>query len=310
MKLLKSSQGRYLLLLFLLVCVSILVPLRLHHRIISIPASSHQGLSNMPILSMQSSLFGGRKKQTQKQVGGAIFREFHASAEQHNRTVNGQSLPGAFSYGSKLQLYLLGTRLTTSYELHDDSVYATLFALPGQTIRLRKRRCSNDTHLLDFNNITTMYDMYCLVDQVVDDNGHCDSSSSPSSANHNNCKAIKMEHIPTISNDGNQDNITVIWNGNISKWIRRGDLIRNSGDLYKSEKAVRLVFWLVPKTENEFDESTFSPATNKTKALARVDIPLSTGVAGHAGPQIRSSLTLSPSFFVQPPISATLCVAM
>ena len=60
--------------------------------------------------------------------GTAHFRDFSANPKHHNTSVTGQALPGPFYYN---KLFLLGARLTTSYEEQNPNVHVDVFGFPG-----------------------------------------------------------------------------------------------------------------------------------------------------------------------------------
>ena len=60
--------------------------------------------------------------------GTTHFRAFSANPKHHNTSVTGQALPGPFYYN---KLFLLGARLTTSYEEQNPNVHVDVFGFPG-----------------------------------------------------------------------------------------------------------------------------------------------------------------------------------
>lgn len=251
-----------------------------------------------------------------------LFRDFVGSPEEHNTTVDGLPIPGPF-YQDKL--YLVGARLTTSFEQDDDSVHATLFLMPGDFWRRKKDgeiRCQinalnngDNGTLLSHNKVISTLKFYVEVEG-------CLTCGGP----------VAMEYIPAIHGDVNVVNVTMIYTADLSPFVKRTHLSRvlkekqtkrigSSGSTDK-EKAIRLSFSL-EADDNSSVSGFFQLAPGKRLThLATVDIPLSTGVVGHGGPQIRTASSnaagretlsnelLSPSLITHEPLGVSLCVAV
>eukprot|EP00986_Skeletonema_menzelii_P014037 scaffold8817_cov148-Skeletonema_menzelii.AAC.1 len=134
---------------------------------------------------------------------------------------------------------------------------------------------------------------------------------------------IAMEYIPSIHADGHVINVTMIWTADLSPFVKRTHLSRilkeTEGTTTSSmEKAIRLSFSLEDDDKRNFQLTSGKRLTH----LATVDIPLSTGVVGHGGPQIRTPFSnvtnkgetlsnkLSPSLIAHKPVDVSLCVAV
>mmetsp|Transcript_4095 Transcript_4095/g.6833 ORF Transcript_4095/g.6833 Transcript_4095/m.6833 type:complete len:314 (+) Transcript_4095:107-1048(+) len=208
-----------------------------------------------------------------------FLRDFVGLPEEHNTTVDGFSIPGPF-YQDKL--YLVGARLTTSFEANNDNVYATLFMMPGDFWHRKKEhkiRCAvnalsngDNGTLLSHNKVIETLKIYVEVTG-------CLTCGGP----------IAMEYIPSIHADANVVNVTMIWTADLSPFVKRTHLSRILKETERTttssmEKAIRLSFSLEDDDKRNFQ---LTPGKRLTH-LATVDIPLSTGVVGHGGPQIRS----------------------
>jgi len=127
-----------------------------------------------------------------------FLRDFVGLPEEHNTTVDGFSIPGPF-YQDKL--YLVGARLTTSFEANNDNVYATLFMMPGDFWHRKKAdkiRCAvnalsngDNGTLLSHNKVIETLKIYVEVTG-------CLTCGGP----------IAMEYIPSIHADANVVNVT------------------------------------------------------------------------------------------------------
>jgi len=242
-----------------------------------------------------------------------FLRDFVGLPEEHNTTVDGFSIPGPF-YQDKL--YLVGARLTTSFEANNDNVYATLFMMPGDFWHRKKEhkiRCAvnalsngDNGTLLSHNKVIETLKIYVEVTG-------CLTCGGP----------IAMEYIPSIHADANVVNVTMIWTADLSPFVKRTHLSRILKETERTttssmEKAIRLSFSLEDDDKRNFQ---LTPGKRLTH-LATVDIPLSTGVVGHGGPQIRSPFSnftnkgetlsnkLSPSLIAHKPVDISLCVAV
>lgn len=216
---------------------------------------------------------------------GVYWKTFRGDHETHNQTVDGRPIPGSFLDDS---LYLLGARLTTSYETHDQSVFVTLFGMPGDLwsrIKDNEKRCKKNhlmganTSLLNYSDVIANITIYCQLECR-----HGLICGRP----------VHMKTVYAVSGESHLIRPTLIWHGNITKHITRNDLRQQP----HNETAVRVRFWA--STRSELHSKAWSLRQN----LALVDIPLTTGVVGHAGPQVRSA----PQF--SEPIHASLCVSI
>jgi hypothetical protein len=119
------------------------------------------------------------------------------------------------------------------------------------------------------------------------------------------------------------EKITLMWHGDLGPTITKKALQRQIK--LSRKQALRLSFW-IQLYDNESNSSSF---TSNLTYLTTVDIPLSTGVVGHAGPHIRASTHSSvsdktvsgyPSRFhpaaesqsalLQKPVNALICLAI
>jgi hypothetical protein len=96
-----------------------------------------------------------------------------------------------------------------------------------------------------------------------------------------------MEQLETLLWDANVNSLVVIWQANVTKLVRRGDLVakgrksESPADLYR-EESVGLHFWWANYI------SALQASKTSLQPFISADIPLSTGVVGNAGPQIRN----------------------
>ena len=197
------------------------------------------------------------------------WKDFSKAPHLHNVTLDGRPIPGLFRNKT---LFLLGARLTTSYQ-DDNSVFATLFGF-AQDPWKSYDRCDDPMGSLNYTTVVNTIQVYCQVECFRETERPCD-------------KAVPMQLIHTVSADINQNNLTLIWNANLSHIVTRKDLQAHN------DKALRLHFWTRTESSQLHGEE-----------LAVVDIPVSTGVVGHAGPQIQRDDIHSPTHH-----NVTLCVA-
>jgi hypothetical protein len=221
--------------------------------------------------------------------------------ELHNRTADGRPLPGLFWDN---RLLLLGARLTTSYEVDDHRVQVTVFGMPGDFWYREKNgevRCQSNAWYGKEHNVWSYPNTKSKARLYV-------------SVNDRTKKPIYMEHIPTVSADGNQNNVTHIWSADLAPFLSKEDLRQRILQQDDGATAIRLYFWAAAaaaKKEGNQTQSRRSP-------LMSVDIPLSTGVVGNAGPQTvqpsSSSLMIQEEQEQEDPsppnMEAALCVAI
>lgn len=194
------------------------------------------------------------------------FKPFSLPPELHNTTVLGEFLPGLV-YNERF--FWIGARLSTSFSTNEG--YVDVFGFPGDwfTRILNKRPvCTADKNtsynFLHYGEMAQEVKLFCQVECT--DGDPCG-------------EAIEMELIPLVSGDGNQQDTTLIWRCNVTQHITKQQL--QEAALQDPRQAIRTHFWV--------QETMRIRKTHYLANVTTIDIPLSTGVAGHAGPQIRSS---------------------
>jgi hypothetical protein len=243
----------------------------------------------------------------------------------HNTTVDGHSIPGPF-YNN--QVYLLGARLVTSRDETNskNTVKVMLFGQAGnywKGLAVRKRiRCN----LHQLNNTLLPYEVIQRTWRVqvyfpCNDDGDADdddddrggarttarrrrrrTSSSSSSSSCGTTTPMEMELIENVSVDYNVNNVTLQWIADVTSIVTKADLLHQQQQ--HENTAIRLAFRI--RSINLDDDTN---GVVQTQPLLTVDIPLSTGVVGHAGPQILQGRP-SLSFLTQPSVDASICLAI
>ena len=209
----------------------------------------------------------------------------------HNRTIDASStLPGLFW---EKRLWLLGVRLTRTNlsELSSSTAtYAlTVFGMPGDfhgRIKEGDIRCpANAWYNAENGTLLSYPDTHTKVKLFY-------SLFTDNERNRGNNSAIlhPLEFLRSMSTDTNQNNNTLIWHGGS---IPLGALGRVGPGSAKQEVALRVTLHAAFVDESD----------DKTLPILTVDIPLSTGIVGQAGPQIVSST-------LQTTREAALCVAI
>ena len=118
----------------------------------------------------------------------------------------------------------------------------------------------------------------------------------------NDCgEPIRMQLIPLESGDPNQDETTFIWRCNVTRHLAKKDLVQEAAASKHLHTAIRVQLYVKDKND-----------TINMQDVTQIDIPLHTGVAGFAGPQIRSS---HQNYFSPPPqqdrpLQVGLCMSM
>jgi hypothetical protein len=220
------------------------------------------------------------------------IRNFHSST-----TVDGKSLPGPFYDDT---IFLLGVRLTTSYEQSDSQVHVDVFGFPGDFVGKNENRfckINKDDSSNRWENLTkyttaqmrknTM--IFCQLEcqQQPNYHNHRNESLFDSIHNHHDCgHPIPMILIPLESGDGNQNQNSLIWRCNVTDHLNKASILRHSqtqlsNHQHQLSTSVRVsLFW------NDTSTNDFTNRITPTK-FTQIDIPLYTGVVGYAGAQIR-----------------------
>jgi Glycosyltransferase family 92 len=200
-----------------------------------------------------------------------FFRPFLHNPRLHNISVEGNVLPGPF-YND--QLFLLGLRLTSSYEKSNSQVHVDVFGFPGDFVgTVENRFC--DIHSLPRQWNLYNYSAFATGNQAL----YCQLECRNSFNTFSDCGApIPMEFIPLVSGDGNQNSVSLIWRCNVTDYLNRSSLIERS-KLSNSTHSVRVSLYLNDSMSNEKSAVLHN--------ISQIDIPLHTAVAGYGGPQIR-----------------------
>jgi Glycosyltransferase family 92 len=200
------------------------------------------------------------------------FRPFLKNDSHHNTTVEGKLLPGPFHHDD---LFLLGVRLTTSYEKKDSQVHIDVFGFPGNFVGSTENRYC-DVHSLPRQWNLTDYEtfengsreLFCQLECINGNNGSFSGCGEP----------IKMQFIPLLSGDFNQNQISLIWRCNVTKYLKKSSLIEHSA-LHDRLLSVRVKLYMKDNTK---ESKPFL-----LNDISQIDIPLRTAVAGYGGAQIR-----------------------
>jgi hypothetical protein len=121
----------------------------------------------------------------------------------HNVTVDGKPMPGPFW---DERLYLIGARLTTSYEKDDLSVHATLFGMGGDP-RVRGSNvvaCSDKRLMGENGTLWTFQDLAQKVRLYV---SLTTNATTMKHYQYTNQSLTLMKYIPTISWDPNSNDV-------------------------------------------------------------------------------------------------------
>lgn len=210
-----------------------------------------------------------------------------------SQTVDGHAIPGEFFQS---RLYLMGARLTTSYERDDSSVMITVFGIPGRSRLPRDGtfHCDSDLDrsLWTHGNVSRKLQLFLQLE--------CQFGTSFQPC----AKPILMTRIETMSWDINVDELTLIWQANITHLITREEL-NLSQEVMEDGATIRAHFWVVEKRKQVTEKKQTIPL----QSLMNVDIPLSTGSVGNIGPHSYYHQGATSSHFDLPPVGAALCVA-
>ena len=213
------------------------------------------------------------------------FRDFASNPKYHNRTVNGEAIPGSFFDD---QLFLIGARLTTSYVPNVTQVHVDVFGFPGDWLEVKEKNLNCDPGTFanewkffpmnDFSGVDSPAALYC---QLECKRGH--------TAEPNDCgEPIRMLWIQPISGDSNQDGTTLIWRCDVSKHLSKHDLLRQAAA--GKQSSVRVRIFIKHKNQKVFRHLPVGTTSNTTHhPVTQIDIPLHTGVVGYGGPHIRHS---------------------
>ena len=211
--------------------------------------------------------------------------------------VNATTLPGSFLSD---KLYLMGARLTTSYDEKDDpSLIVTLFGIPGHARHPGDGtfHCKSESSRRVWSHGRTKDEMIIHVQLDCYHNGTYQPCGPP----------MEMTRMETISWDVNVEKLSLIWQTNITSWVAREDL-RLLPSERQLQNSIRAHFSVGT------GRKTHSKQHREIHPILSVDIPLATGSVGNVGPSepIRTNTHGPPdevSYFAHPPVGAALCVA-
>ena len=205
------------------------------------------------------------------------LRSFNNTFKNHNKTLSDKTIPGLFLNDT---LFLLGSRISTSYIPNNQDVHLDVFGLPGDKLdgesEISKAWCidfdvpNKYQSLLKYQNFSNLDTaLTCQVD--------CHNKYNASKEFHACGDPIPMTFIPMNSGDGNQADSTVLWRCNVSHYISKSDLHWHVGlDGYRS---IRFQIGAHVRQMKDYTQAHH---------VTTFDIPLHTGVIGHGGPQIRN----------------------
>lgn len=210
------------------------------------------------------------------------------------------TLPGLFYQN---QLYLQGVRLTADdrrhqqSQQHDDKhLSIDLFGIPSNWFRAHNiwtpdinpnPTCrSNQTTINNQNNQETLLplkDTLLTYEQVTTNYQFSCQVLIPTIGGDRNEKQphlmIPMQFVPIITGDVNLEGCTYIARCDISDLMARKELWQHLDSL-------QVKIFIGPSSTSPSSTTTTASAPQKHDLVATIDIPLQTGVAGHAGPQI------------------------
>jgi Glycosyltransferase family 92 len=229
------------------------------------------------------------------------FKNVTVRNKHMSTTVEGKSLPGPFNDDT---IFLLGVRLTTSYESDDSQVHVDVFGYPGDFVGQEENRfCDvkfNDEssslsrrweNLTKYNNAQMrgsdmlFCQLECQQQHTLNAKNKIVNKTLGRNHNHDDCgDPIPMSIIPLESDDGNQNQNSLIWRCNVTHYLNKATILLHSRSQQASQqkgKSVRVsLYWN--------DTSAKETSTRmKPRKFTQIDIPLYTGVVGYAGAQIR-----------------------
>ena len=261
----RLRTGLIILLLFVGIARSILT--------ISRSPLGFSGISVFPENTSANVNTNGRPIGNQRRNGNEIrFRSFTGNFSNHNRTVTGESIPGPFLND---RLFLIGARLSTSYDPNDTNVHVDVFGFAGDKLAIPdwcdSSAIPKNYDLMTFESIVryeaTMYcQLECMDEQSIKESFFCGDP-------------IPMSLVPLNSGDVNQDDSIFIWRCNVSQYLTKEHLLQYATLNPQMSVRVRLEMSLLNQDSNEAAQRHYNVTT--------FDIPLHTAVIGHGGPQIR-----------------------
>lgn len=173
------------------------------------------------------------------------------------------------------RLWLLGARITRSYD--SDDLALTVFGMPGDFHNRTKSsriRCPATSWYNNINGTILSYDSTRHVHLYA---------SFPERPT----RLIPLEFMPSVSGDYNQNRNTLIWHGSLKEYLQVP--LPTNGDM-----SLRVTF-----------HASFAQKEESPSPIVTIDIPLSTGLVGQAGPHVLGSSQIPSS-----PDGVTLCVAI
>ena len=275
-----------------------------------------------------------------------MFQPFDGNVQTHSSTIYGRQIPGRFSVFTtttvksqkssqqqQLQTYLTGVRLTSTYHEDKEDLYLTVMGYMGDAVWFAPQRTQYCQGSEDF-----------LKKEDVEQNLHVYAQTAPSSESSNSisnnndaCSGpIRLYNIPMRTHDHKVNVLPSIFHGDVTSCLRKTDIVQASRMIddekshddkkqHYKEMAIQVKIWMILSTSKGEDSASNyvrQIVMQRPPALA-VNIPLSTGVVGIAGPQIRNKpapppitaassssrspvhpTALVPSYIGAPPIGA------
>ncbi|KAG7357887.1 glycosyltransferase family 92 protein [Nitzschia inconspicua] len=272
-----------------------------------------------------------QQQQQQKSVNEhwTVFSSEH-QVQWHNSSTDGRTIPGPYWED---RIYLMGARLTTSYE--DDSVRVTLFGLPGncRVSGMPELACTSSFGLVGENGTLWDYDelsnqqLFVRIGHSVvvgKENNHNDQHNNTTTVSSSSTVLFPMDFIPLLSVDSNANAVSLMWTANLTQLINLSKIDLKHRLDSSPLTALKLEFWIQPKTS--FLQQTHRTVSANVTKLVQLEIPLLTGVVGHVGPQLgpftspsmrqKSSASnqhmapVAPSALLQEKVDAVVCVAV
>ncbi|KAG7357992.1 glycosyltransferase family 92 protein [Nitzschia inconspicua] len=242
----------------------------------------------------------------------------------HNSSTDGRPIPGPYWED---RIYLVGARLTTSYE--DDSVRVTIFGMGGscRVEGVPELACTSigligENGTLWTNDELSNQQLFLRIGHTVFGKENDDQHNTTTSS-----VLYPMDFIPLLSWDGNANAVSLMWTSNLTH-LKNISKIELQHQLDNSPLAgLKLEFWIQPK--KSFLQQTNRNVPANLTQLIQVEIPLLTGVVGHVGPQLgpftarimRNTSSISnqdmerkapqsQSALLQEKVDAVICVAV
>jgi Glycosyltransferase family 92 len=213
-------------------------------------------------------------------AGTVVPNEALSEPRQPRYPNDNDKFPGTFMQN---KLYLLGARLTTSYDKFDESVSFDMFGHAVGEGAAEYLGVSKMDQGEGFSySEASQQRLFC---RLHEDNAENVTFSS--------IRNVPMEYIPTRTFDPNVANAHLIWRCNLSPYISKTQI--------RQLTHVRVTVYT---RKNYFHVNARLP-------LLTVDVPIDTATVGYAGPLVKSSRVTSfiEKVAQEGPIGVMLCVA-